>query len=335
LNFDNNITNYGTINLLASGLNHTVEIEGSSLNNVGTLNINPGPTADGSRIIYMAVNNSGTINVNANTTVLYNSVTNTGTINIAAGKMLSMSTGSSETFTQSAGSLIIQGALHLPLNDFILQGGTMEVDGQALVGALQNNSAYYGGSGSASGLSIPGGTLTIASRFSNSQTNNLSLASLSITAGGSFDLTNNDLIIQYSDPAIPTAVESYLASGYADGTWTGSGIVSSTAAEQANHATTLGYIDTGAQILIDYTWLGDTNLDGIVNFADLAAISSTGTTWAAGDFNYDGQVNADDYALFQLGAAESGGANISNILPEPIAITLLAPTFVFRRRRRG
>jgi hypothetical protein len=74
-----------------------------------------------------------------------------------------------------------------------------------------------------------------------------------------------------------------------------------------------------------YTWLGDTNLDGVVDASDLAAVSPTGTTWSTGDFNYDGQVNADDYALYMLGQAASGGANISTTLPEPSLI--LASSF--------
>jgi hypothetical protein len=88
-------------------------------------------------------------------------------------------------------------------------------------------------------------------------------------------------------------------------------------------------------VVIKYTWVGDANLDGIVNAADLSAMTSTGTTWATGDFNYDGKVNADDYALYMLGQAASGGANISATLPEPSII--LASGFwllaSFRRRR--
>ena len=45
-------------------------------------------------------------------------------------------------------------------------------------------------------------------------------------------------------------------------------------------------------VLIRYTWVGDANLDGVVNSADLAMISSNGSTWSTGDFNYDGVVNA-------------------------------------------
>jgi hypothetical protein len=82
-----------------------------------------------------------------------------------------------------------------------------------------------------------------------------------------------------------------------------------------------------------FTWLGDANLDGVVDSSDLAMMSPTGTTWQTGDFNYDGIVNADDYALFMLGAAY-GNVNISTTLPEPAAIGLILPALLYCRRQK-
>ena len=86
-------------------------------------------------------------------------------------------------------------------------------------------------------------------------------------------------------------------------------------------------------ILIGYTWYGDANLDGVVNSADISMMNLAGATWTQGDFNYDQKVNADDYALFALGAAASGGVNISATLPEPSAIAAFVLPLIFPKRR--
>ena len=142
------------------------------------------------------------------------------------------------------------------------------------------------------------------------------LSSLTVNTGSTLDLTNNKVIDDYSGSSPVTSIRTALVSGYDSGKENGIGIVSSTAAGNTTGATTLGYIDYGTQVIIEYTWYGDATLDGMVTGADLSAMSPTGTTWATGDFNYDGVVNADDYGLFALGAAQSNGRNIS--VPEPI-----------------
>ena len=117
-------TNAGTLNLSATGQNHNILVEGSTLNNTGTTNINPGPTADGQREFDLALDNSGTFNVNASTTIDEN-LTNAGNITIAAGKTLNIY--EYRTFTQSSGTLIINGSLNL-------NGDTFYDDGAAIAG---------------------------------------------------------------------------------------------------------------------------------------------------------------------------------------------------------
>src|SRR5208282_2315621 len=71
-----------------------------------------------------------------------------------------------------------------------------------------------------------------------------------------------------------------------------------------------GQTISDTDILVKYTYFGDTNLDGVVNASDYLAIdsafnhnSSVGAGgqfeagWANGDFNYDGLINGDDYTL--------------------------------------
>ena len=92
------------------------------------------------------------------------------------------------------------------------------------------------------------------------------------------DLGNNELLINYGATADPISpIAAWIASGYAGGAWTGTGIMSSTA--QANSLIFgLGYADSAdpgnpanlasGQIEIVYTLLGDANLDGKVNGTD-------------------------------------------------------------------
>jgi hypothetical protein len=148
--------------------------------------------------------------------------------------------------------------------------------------------------------------------------------SLTVGAAGQLDLSNNDMIVKSTSG---TSVFNQLKAGFNAhvGYWNGNGIVSSSAATDGQHLTTLGYHvggaafdpvnagspfdgmnTTGSDVLVKYTYYGDATLDGTVNGADYMQIDngfgsqSTMTPlsgWANGDFNYDGAINGTDYAL--------------------------------------
>ena len=67
----------------------------------------------------------------------------------------------------------------------------------------------------------------------------------------------------------------------------------------------LGLPVAADDVLVRYTVLGDANLDGRVNFADLLSLAKHYNTaaaqWSAGDFNYDGSVNFNDLLTLAKG----------------------------------
>ena len=94
-----------------------------------------------------------------------------------------------------------------------------------------------------------------------------------------------------------------------------------------------GIVDTGDRDVwisdIKNTFVGDINLDGEVNSADLNTLalnwrSMDATSWAQGDFNGDGTVNASDLNDLALNWRSGVAASTSAPpVPEPLSSTLL------------
>ncbi len=102
------------------------------------------------------------------------------------------------------------------------------------------------------------------------------------------------------------------------------------------------------QLLLVHTYLGDVNLDGLVDSVDaalaLAGIGRTAASWLDGDINLDGGVTQADYdlVLANLGAGVTTGAPLKalsdsiRIVPEPCSLALLLTPglmLVLQRRR--
>ena len=230
-----------------------------------------------------------------------------------------------------------------------------------------SNNTYAGGT------TVQAGTLVTASNFSNGtlniatataavqhqSTNNSAAGStfvpgLQIAGGGHLDLNNNALILDYSGatklPSIATLIRT--------------GAITSTPAQTIGadktqlHKTALGYAEAssighasgtfagrpmdGTDILVAYTLLGDTNLDGAVNTQDFMAMAasfgSSGKFWQNGDFNGDGVVNALDFNMIatNFGApiptTTSASDPLGASVPEPCLGLAMASLIVPRRR---
>lgn len=121
--------------------------------------------------------------------------------------------------------------------------------------------------------------------------------SIDTAGGGKLDLADGTWIVDYTGSSPLADVQGWLAGGYAQEQWNGSGICSGVAAAARNMG--LGYADDGDRLTVKYTLYGDADLDGVVNLNDLIALSQnyardTGVTWGGGDSSYDGATSLTD-----------------------------------------
>jgi hypothetical protein len=163
----------------------------------------------------------------------------------------------------------------------------------------------------------------------------VAVKSLNIVQGGTVDLTNNGLIVDYA-PTMSDSQKDVLAMqtrawiisgrggvGIGTATWTGWGITSSTAAAAPAESRSVAYglneampfgvlpsflgqsVDSSA-LLIRYTVTADADMDGTTHDNDVTIVNATlqpgvwKPYWVSGDADYNGYVDDDDVTL--LGA---------------------------------
>jgi autotransporter-associated beta strand protein len=245
--------------------------------------------------------------------------------------------------------------------------GAMSGNGNATKSG--NGNVFLGGAvnGFSGGIAVANGTLGVAPSGADSAVANIT--TISIT-GGKFDLADNDLVVRTTSAS---AVEQFVALGYAGGAWNGSGIVSSVALAN-DWLDTLGVATFGSiglsgyaghsglagdDTLVKFTYYGDADLTGVVTRADFLLFSDgflnlQPDAWHFGDFNYSGVVDGDDWALYLRGLRNQPGGGMSDafrselldfanehgldatLVPEPtgLALLVLGAGAMFRRRRR-
>jgi ELWxxDGT repeat protein len=167
------------------------------------------------------------------------------------------------------------------------------------------------------------------------------IASLTIDAGATLDITDNALVIDYAGTSPVATVREKILSGRGGAglgkPWNGTGITSSTAAEtnrSAPESRSVGYAENAllplgaystfrgqtvdaTSVLIAYTRTGDANLDGVVDNDDVTIVGANyapgaakpaGSAWALGDFDYNGFVDNDDVTLLGVFYQTQGAA---------------------------
>ncbi len=336
----------------------TLEAAGSiSLNNqsltVGDLSGNPGGAValgSGTLTVTSSVAGSsfpGTINgtgsiikTGTGTLTITGPDISTGTTTVSAGTLTMTTTSnfsSAAVNVAALATLNFQGRLSSTPN--ITTTGTVNITPITGSGITQ----YPVGSISIAGVQgVGNGQVNIAA--ASPHANRILLQASSLTFGGvpgalvgQLDLSNNDMVIHNGSLA---DVQNQILSGFDGGDWQGQGIVSSAAATDPSHLTTLAVIsnDLGGgtplfglagtmgklfdnynayptDILIKYTYYGDANLDGQVDGTDYSRIDngylSHSTGWLNGDFNYDNTIDGSDYTLID-NAFNTQGVNLTS-----------------------
>jgi hypothetical protein len=263
----------------------------------GTLAVNGGLFVGSNGKGTLAV--GGTGRVTANT--LTNALTGTGTIAVSGGSLTAIAFENHGLYTQTGGSGSV-GPVTAP-GQLSVSGGSLTVASiaQGSVAISSNGKVTVTPNGTNSGLSVIG--------------------NLAVSGASNLDLNDNDMVV--SSGMNQAAVAASIRTARSGGAWTGSGITSSAAKTQTNHATMLGVLNgaeyhsvagpsatfdgvtvNNSDVLVKYTWYGDTDFNGKVNFDDYVrtdnGFNNHLTGWLNGDFDLNGQVNFDDYVLIDL-----------------------------------
>ena len=237
-----------------------------------------------------------------------------------------------------SGTGFINGPVTLTGDSTITSTGTLTINNTLTILGLANQ--------------LAGGTVLTAG-----DTNVLVTRALTVdTTDSALDITNNRLIVDYAPAEANPAqqIQNLVRSGYNKGSgyWDGNGLFSSHARDDEMTLTAVGILDNAdplvggkatfggvavdaSSVLVRYTYWGDMNFDGTVNFDDYDILDyyywfplpADQMGWWTGDLDYDGNVDFDDYdkidyAYWFQGAPLAGDG--LGAVPEPATMTLLA-----------
>jgi T5SS/PEP-CTERM-associated repeat protein len=326
------VTNNGQINLFGGLISAS-----GTLTNASTGRISGRGVLDAG-----TTGNSGTISLTSGISDVFGTVTNnSGARVIAAGNALAtfygpVTNAAGSNFQVSAGSTVVFLGNVSGLGAFT-GTGIKDFQGGANVGASLDSGgdSIVGGNALLSATHVREHALVVDGRVvippngtgaGTSRLNTLTIDG-NTTPTGTLELNDNDLLVDYAaagEPSPLPTVQSQIVFARHGGAWDRPGITSAAAATQVAHATTLGIMEgssfrqiygptatfSGGQsvddtsILVKYSWYGDSDFNGTVNFDDYVRIDNGFNNhlsgWVNGDFDLNGAVNFDDYVLIDL-----------------------------------
>ncbi|HZZ42037.1 MAG TPA: endonuclease/exonuclease/phosphatase family protein [Tepidisphaeraceae bacterium] len=271
----------------------------------------PGNTLD--------INAGQTLTLNGPTTsVLNGKVNNAGTFAPASSVPVTVV----GTFTNSGTATFGSGVQWTGPGAFVNSAGTGtfnadtgSVSSTPLTVNAGGGNVVFNSSQHLQGLNLSGATHVSVAAGGAVKT--ISVKGISISGTGTLDIAGNTLVVSYVGGSSVDSIRGYLRNA---------SIFSSTANADAQHRLAIGYSDSGSAITTQITYLGDANLDGVVNADDYALVDRTFAKhladphWVDGDFNYDGVVNSADYLLMDRVYGEQTGGLSPELLAEREAI---------------
>jgi autotransporter-associated beta strand protein len=325
---------FGTLQKDGGGTLTTDKVQNVSVDvTSGTWNLKPGNAQNNGWIFGLTVENGTRFNMNG-ASIRNNALSGTGIVDLGNGGAIRTGLYSGAGFDG-----VITGAGSVAVGD-----ASETNDTSVTTVTFSGNNTYTGGTRVTNGKvlvinptgNIGSGTLTVdadsvvpdgAGGFVPAQlqvvaarTSALKVAGLSVANTGTVDLADNDIVVGSGTPR--ATVQGYINNARDGGAWDRPGLTSSTAKVQSSHATTLGVL-SGAEYssvggtgvfggqsygvgdtLVKYTWYGDTDFNGRVNFDDYVrtdnGFNNHLSGWLNGDFDGNGAVNFDDYVLIDL-----------------------------------
>jgi hypothetical protein len=223
-----------------------------------------------------------------------------------------------------------------------------------LIGAGSDFEAITGLAGNQGTFRFSSGrTFSTVAGYNNSGTTIVGTGGSALEVNGDLQNTgtidvNGGMIVRYTSTSPLPMIRAQIVAARNGGNWDMPGITSSAARAAANHNTTLGVMEgtdfqsiygaaapffgfasSDTSVLVKYTYYGDADFNGRVNFDDYVrtdnGFNNHLSGWINGDFDLNNQVNFDDYVLIDLAFnTQSGtlgravslleGSNVGNVI---------------------